>query len=298
VDDETVIRLLISAALVRAGYHVDAVPDGAAAWAALQGKHYDLLVTDNSMPKITGIGLIKMLRSQASTLPVVMATGAIPTEDLKRHPWLRINAILVKPYTIEDLLEAVKKTFQEADSIASHCQLLLYLNTHNTKLLLGAEAECAPTLPPRNSGRRILVVERDGDLRQMYADALVGSDCNLDFAEDGIAAWEALQMKQYNLLITENDVPNLTGVELVHKLRSARMDLPVVMAAGRLPVHELARNPALQLVTTLEKPFVLDAFLATVQNALHGPVPAEMSQLSLPLAPSDQLATQEPTLKL
>jgi hypothetical protein len=52
-------------------------------------------------------------------------------------------------------------------------------------------------------------------------------------------------------------------------LRAARMALPVVMAAGRLPTHELARNPSLQLAATLSKPFQVDALLDTVKNVLH-----------------------------
>jgi DNA-binding response OmpR family regulator len=143
VDDETVIRLMITAVLVRSGYEVDGAQDGAAAWAALQSKGYDLLITDNSMPKITGIGLVKMLRRQSSTLPVVMATGATPTEDLKRYPWLGINAILLKPYATADLLKTVKRTLREADNIAANCQLLLFPDKKNACLPLALHAQGA-----------------------------------------------------------------------------------------------------------------------------------------------------------
>jgi len=124
-EDEAVIRSLITVALERSGYEVDSAPDGAVAWSALQAKHYDLLVTDNSMPKITGIGLVKLLRDHASTLPVVMATGAAPTEDLERYPWLGISAILLKPHLIEDLLKTVKQTLLEAGNIAGNHRLFL-----------------------------------------------------------------------------------------------------------------------------------------------------------------------------
>jgi hypothetical protein len=72
-------------------------------------------------------------------------------------------------------------------------------------------------------------------------------------------------------------------------MRAARMALPVVMAAGRLPARELARNPSLQLAATLAKPFVVDALLDTVQQVLratasaprqHEPQPASRSQPS------------------
>ena len=70
-------------------------------------------------------------------------------------------------------------------------------------------------------------------------------------------------------MITEHEMPNLTGVELLKMLRAARMAVPVVMAAGRLPTHELARNPSLQLAAMLSKPFAIEALLDTVKNLLH-----------------------------
>jgi len=106
-------------------------------------------------------------------------------------------------------------------------------------------------------------------LCQLYTEALAGQGYHVDAAEDGIAAWEALKANRYHLLITEHAIPNLTGVELVKMLRAAHMAVPVVMAAERLPTHELARNPALQLAATLSKPFAVDALVDTVKNLLR-----------------------------
>jgi DNA-binding response OmpR family regulator len=116
VDDEPSVRQLITSTLARAGYHVDAAEDGALAWEALQAKHYDLLITDNAMPRISGIALVKKLRGEHLALPVVMATGVLPEEELKRHPWLDIRDILLKPFTIEQILQTVRKVFSEAGS--------------------------------------------------------------------------------------------------------------------------------------------------------------------------------------
>ncbi len=114
VDDECPIRQLIASTLTRAGYRVDAVEDGALAWAALQVRRYDLLITDNHMPNVTGIELVKKLRKKNSALPVVMATGAVPAAELERHPWLGISDILLKPFAYEELLRTVKRVLSEA----------------------------------------------------------------------------------------------------------------------------------------------------------------------------------------
>ena len=56
------IRRLNAEMLFHSGYQVDAAEDGQAAWAALQLHNYDLVVTDNNMPKMTGVELIKKLQ--------------------------------------------------------------------------------------------------------------------------------------------------------------------------------------------------------------------------------------------
>ena len=116
VDDDSVIRLLSSAALIRSGYQVETAEDGEIGWEALHSKSYDLLITDNNMPKVSGIELVKKLRSTGLSLPVILVSGAMPTEDLTRHPWLQVAATLLKPFSGEELLEIVKKVLRETGS--------------------------------------------------------------------------------------------------------------------------------------------------------------------------------------
>jgi DNA-binding response OmpR family regulator len=134
---------------------------------------------------------------------------------------------------------------------------------------LAEESAGAPAQSPTPPPQRILVADDDRDIRQLSTKVLVRSGYQVDAAEDGAAAWEALQTKTFNLLITDHDMPRLTGVELVKKLRSAHMALPVILATGRLPAHELAQNPSLQLAAVLPKPFSTDELLMTVGAVLR-----------------------------
>ena len=138
------------------------------------------------------------------------------------------------------------------------------------ELLQTVEPASAPLRCPTHlCPPRILVVDEDSDLRLLYTEALVRPGYHVDAAEDGAAALKALRVNNYHLLITEHSLPTLTGVELVRTLRAARMAVPVIMAAARLPVHELARNPSLQPVAVLPKPFYLSQLLETVKAVLR-----------------------------
>ena len=109
VEDESDTREVNTAALTDAGYHVDNAEDGAAAWEILQLKRYHLVITDNEMPKATGVELLKKLHAARMGVLVIMATGTLPHEQFARHPWIRPVFVLLKPYTIVQLLDAVEK---------------------------------------------------------------------------------------------------------------------------------------------------------------------------------------------
>jgi CheY-like chemotaxis protein len=112
VEDDHCIRQLNSEVLLNAGYLVDAAEDGAVAWDILQLKGYDLLITDNEMPKVSGIELLKMLHGARLDLPVIMATGTPPTAEFTRHPGLQPAVTLLKPYTFSELLSAVEEALR------------------------------------------------------------------------------------------------------------------------------------------------------------------------------------------
>jgi len=127
-----------------------------------------------------------------------------------------------------------------------------------------------------NSGalptQRILVVDDDPTIRHLIATVLTRCGHHVDAAADGSAAWNILQQSAYDLLVTDSEMPRVSGGELVKKLRSARMELPVILVSGRMPTRELESLPWLSLAATLEKPFTGDELMASVDQALRGPL--------------------------
>jgi DNA-binding response OmpR family regulator len=116
VDDDANMRRLNTLALMQAGYQVDGVGDGAAGFEALQSGYYDLVITDNIMPKLTGLGMLKKMRTAQMALPVIMATGALPVTEFARQPWLQPDASLTRPYPVEKLLLTVALVLRVADA--------------------------------------------------------------------------------------------------------------------------------------------------------------------------------------
>ena len=133
-----------------------------------------------------------------------------------------------------------------------------------------ADAPAGASLPRQpNPRQRILVVEDDSQVRRVNAEVLIYSGYHVDAVENGAAAWDALQLNNYDLVVTDNHMPRLTGVELIQKIQDARMDLPVIMATGALPEEEFARSPWLQPSIILLKPYSFDDLLASVKEVLR-----------------------------
>ena len=111
-DDDKGIRDLISTVLAGAGFNVNAASDGQQAWEALLHEQYDLLITDNEMPRLVGIELIERIRDAGMSVPIIIASGSFTMEKVRDHPELQIAAALPKPFRIVELLDAVRHVFQ------------------------------------------------------------------------------------------------------------------------------------------------------------------------------------------
>jgi len=95
-------------ALRRHGYEVDIACGSKAGWEMLQNIPYNLLFTEHDLTGLTGVGLLKKLRSACMSLPVIIAIETLPPWQSAEYPWLLKATKLFKPYAIEDLLGLVK----------------------------------------------------------------------------------------------------------------------------------------------------------------------------------------------
>lgn len=112
VDDDPGLCASNAEALRRHGYHVTTAGDGEAGWEELQIHRYHLLITANTLPGLSGVGLVKKLRSACMPLPVIMVIEALPAWESPQYSWLLKATKLLKPYSIADLLSLVKQVLR------------------------------------------------------------------------------------------------------------------------------------------------------------------------------------------
>ena len=118
VDDFSTMRRIIKNLLRDLGFNnTQEADDGNTALPMLKGGGFDFLVTDWNMPGMTGIELLKAVRSdeELSTLPVLMVTAEQKREQIVEAAQAGVNGYIVKPFTAQTLKEKLDKIFERIE---------------------------------------------------------------------------------------------------------------------------------------------------------------------------------------
>jgi len=238
-DDSPLIHHHTVPLLEDDGYEVRSASDGAEALELARELGPDLVITDVEMPKLDGYGVCKALKQDAATahVPVLICSSLGEAADLERGFDAGADDYLVKPVIPEELSTRVRA------------------------LVLG-------TLPA--SRERVLVVDDSPAQRHYVADCLARQGFEVASAEDGRIALAKAQAVRPALIVSDYEMPNMTGFELVHALRRdpELRQIPVIMLTARDSKRDMAQMRAAGASAYLVKPFSQDKCIALVERTL------------------------------
>jgi len=111
VDDSSSLRQMVAFTLKGKGYTVIEAADGEEGLAKARTQGVDLVLTDQNMPKMDGLTLVKNLRAMASyaRTPILMLTTESGDDMKAKGKAAGATGWLVKPFDPPKLLEVVKK---------------------------------------------------------------------------------------------------------------------------------------------------------------------------------------------
>jgi len=108
-EDHELMRRATHRILEQAGYSVTSVASGHDALARVQtGAHFDILLTDISMPLLSGIDLAERLYEQGQALPTVFISGAAAPHASRLEDLAFETRYLAKPFAQQDLIDAIE----------------------------------------------------------------------------------------------------------------------------------------------------------------------------------------------
>ena len=121
VDDFSTMRRIVRGLLKEIGFDdVEEADDGVAALAKLKSQPFDFVICDIGMPIMSGIDLLRMVRTDAALrhIPMLMVTAEARKEDIVLAVQNGAAGYLVKPFTKAALEERVKKALKDHTSAA------------------------------------------------------------------------------------------------------------------------------------------------------------------------------------
>jgi PAS domain S-box-containing protein len=115
VDDEDVIAIMLQQMLESIGYQVTIRTSSVEAFNLFQAKpdYFDLVITDMTMPNMTGLVLISKLKILRPDIPVILCTGFSEQVTEQKIDTLGINKLLMKPIFLKGLAKAVRDVLDQ-----------------------------------------------------------------------------------------------------------------------------------------------------------------------------------------
>jgi PAS domain S-box-containing protein len=115
IDDEDMLVELNEQRLRRLGYEVVATTSSMEALAIFRKEPdtFDLVITDYTMPNMTGTDLVIELLKVRATIPIILCTGQSDTVSPEKAKEIGIRGFLMKPLTNRELAQAVRRVLDE-----------------------------------------------------------------------------------------------------------------------------------------------------------------------------------------
>jgi CheY-like chemotaxis protein len=115
IDDEPALARLVQEILEQLGYdvmvHTSSV--GALETFRMAPQHFDLVITDQTMPHLTGEALSRQIRKLRPDIPIILCTGFSYTMTMEKASALGIQAFLMKPLVTRDLALTVRRVLDQ-----------------------------------------------------------------------------------------------------------------------------------------------------------------------------------------
>ncbi len=113
---------------------------------------------------------------------------------------------------------------------------------------------------------RILIADDEKPIRILLTRALKGPNLEIDHAENGIKALQLVNDRNYDLIITDYQMPGMNGFELTRWIKTNYPSIPIIIITGYGPT-EVLMNSGAQIC--LPKPFKLLELRKLVKNLLE-----------------------------
>ncbi|WP_374293783.1 PAS domain-containing protein [Sphingomonas sp.] len=248
VEDDDAVRATVVELLSELGYRVLKAVDAQSALSVIEsGIPIDMLFTDVVMPgTLKSPELARKARERLPDLAVLFTSGYTENSIVHGGRLDKGVELLSKPYT----REALARKFRHV------------LANQSQRRLAERPAPLGP-MTPLADGLTILLVEDDELIRASTAEALQAGGFVVVEAGSAEEALTALQTAPIDVLVTDINLPTMSGIDLAQRARAVRPLAGIVFATGDAAAVRDAMPPEAMLLT---KPYGADRMIETIRN--------------------------------
>ena len=120
------------------------------------------------------------------------------------------------------------------------------------------------------SGLRVLLVEDDDDNRELMAEVLAASGCEVLSASSGQDGLKTLSEHSVDVVVTDVGMPGMGGLEVAKAAKAIAPAVPVVLVTGWAERDDITRARGREVDAVLIKPVDPDALTAAVNDVVQG----------------------------
>lgn len=246
VDDEEMVREPIAEFLRSKGFSVQEASNGDEALKKFKAKSYNLVITDMHMPGMSGMELIRSMHEKSPALEVIVfsAHGTEATKD--KLDRMGVYGYLDKPVKQEALLKMVH------DAIRSNRIIRLGYEKKDPELVFNRE--------------RVLVADDDPSVLEIISASLSEKGYQVTAVADGEQAYEKILINDFDLVISDINMPKMGGAKTVKAIRSQDPYCYILLISGeadKTEIEEAIKNGANNF---LGKPFSPKELLNLVEK--------------------------------
>ena len=176
-EDDTELRQLFEHVLIKNGYSVVGVSDGAEGIEALKADYYDLLISDIMMPHMDGYDLVKQMRTAGNNTPVLMITAKDAFDDMRTGFLAGVDDYMVKPINVNEMVLRIQALLRRVQ-IMNERKLVIGNTTLECDLLTVVIGDEATILPQKEFMLLYKMASYPGKIftRQQLIDEIWGYD--------------------------------------------------------------------------------------------------------------------------
>jgi signal transduction histidine kinase/DNA-binding response OmpR family regulator len=256
-DNKDIQELLVS--IVEGfGCEVTACDNGSDAFIAFCDGEFDLVLTDINMPIISGVTLVRILRSNGEHLPIFAITANVMQHEVLEYLEVGCTEVIAKPVNRVKL----------AKSMIDHLPYNRMVDENFIKPLKNTQSQAGGGQKVQCQGRVLLA--EDNLVNQEYiSDVLTSLGLEVESVSDGEQALEKCLSDSFDLVLLDLNMPKASGYEVLDVLKQMSYAVPVYALTADNSESSKARCLQSGFLDCLNKPIEKDNLLQALGTHLQ-----------------------------